>query len=392
MRVTRPQRVGGFLLAGQVAFATVLTGGAMLLVRAYAATTRIDPGFDVSDTLTLQLTLPRGRYPDTPSRVRFAERAAAEIAALPGVSNAGVVSDLPFVGNAMHFPVRPDGRPVETAAQMTVRLADAGFFRTLRIPLREGRTFDAGDRADAAPVAVLNRTAAARLASADAVDARIRLGEEGARTVVGVVGDIRHAGLNALEGPVVYVPFAQTSFSFVNWMGIVARGPGATAAASAVKAAIARVDPAQPVTAVESMAEYVARETAPFRFGSLVIGSLAAAAYVLALTGIYGLTAFIVGRRSRELGVRLALGASGGRIVRLVLGPISVALAAGLLAGLMGGLAANGVLNASIVRVADGAWDTVAGGLLVAVTAGITALGPALRAAHLDPKIALQAE
>ena len=394
-RVTRHNRLGGLLLAGQVAFATVLIAGAVLVVRAYAATMRTDPGFDVSDTLTMQLTLPRSQYPETAARVRFAERAVAEIAAMPGVKSVGVVWDLPFVGNAMHFPVGPEGAPVEAAAQMTVRLADAGFFRTLRIPVGVGRVFEGHDRAGATPVAVLNRSAAERFALAAPLGGRVRIGTEAARTIVGVVGDIKHEGLNALEGPVVYVPFAQTSFAFVNWMGIVVRGPGITAAAAGLRAAVGRVDPIQPVTAVQSMEDYVARETAPFRFSSLIVGSLAGAAYVLAVTGIYGLTAFIVGRRSHELGVRLALGASKASIVQLVYRQIAGTLAAGSVVGLVGSLATNGLLTVSLARSATGGHDAlavVAGGALVVVTAGLAVLGPALRATCLDPKVALQAE
>jgi len=393
-RATRHNRLGGLLLAGQVAFATILIGGAIVVLRAYSATLRVDPGFDVSDTLTMQLTLPRTRYPDPAARVRFAERALAEISSSSGILSAGIVSDLPFVGNAMHFPVRPEGVPADGAPLMTVRLADAGFFRTLRIPVTAGRAFDATDRADGTAVAVINRSAAARLAASTSVGRRIEIGTDGTRTIVGVVADIKHGGLNAMEGPVVYVPFAQTSFAFVNWMGIVVRGPLA-ATAAAVKMAMARVDPTQPITAVQSMEEYVERETAPFRFSSLIVGSLAIAAYVLATTGIYGLAAFIVGRRAREVGVRLALGATKRSIVQLVFRQIAVALAAGSLVGLAAGLATTEMLNAALAESATGRGDVIAvigSGLLVAVTAVIAGLGPALRAARMDPKIALQTE
>jgi putative ABC transport system permease protein len=223
----------------------------------------------------------------------------------------------------------------------------------------------------------------------------VQVGAEAARTIVGVVADIKHSGLNAVEGPVVYVPFAQTSFAFVNWMGLVVRGPAVKTAAAAVKAAVARVDPSQPVTAVQSMEEYVARETAPFRFSSLIVGSLACAAYVLAATGIYGLTAFLVGRRSREVGVRLALGATRGSIVRLVFAQIAAMLAAGSLVGLAGGLATSGMLKVALAQSADSRDDAIAviaSGVLVALTAVVAGLGPALRAARMNPKAALQAE
>jgi putative ABC transport system permease protein len=392
-RVTGRTRLGGFLLAGQVAFATVLMAGALLVVRAYATVIRIDPGFDVADTLTMQLTLPRNRYPDIAAYIRFAERASVELSRLRGVVSVGAVSDLPFVGNALSFPARAEGAPLAGAPRVTVRLADAGFFRTLRVPLRDGRVFDANDRTSSPAVAILNRSAAEQLAQASPIGTRIQIGAEAPRTVVGVAGDIRHAGFHELEGPVVYVPLAQSSLAFVNWMGLVVRGPAV--AASDVKAAIARVDPAQPVTAVQSMQDYVDRETAPFRFSSLIVGSLAGAAYVLAIAGIYGLTSFVVGRRARELGVRLALGASKARIVRLVFMQIAAALAAGTAVGLAGGFAAGGMLKAALAGPAPGNGDpfaVVAGALMVAVTAAFGALAPALRAARLDPSAALRAE
>jgi putative ABC transport system permease protein len=177
-------------------------------------------------------------------------------------------------------------------------------------------------------------------------------------------------------------------------MGIVVRGPTSTTVAG-VKAAVARVDPNQPVSAVQSMEEYAARETAPFRFSSLVIGSLAVAAYVLAATGIYGLTAFIVGRRSREIGVRLALGATRRSIVQLVFGQIGVTLAVGSFMGLAGGLATSGMLHTAVPESTAGRGDVVAvlaSGVLIAATAVVAGLAPALRAAHMDPNIALHSE
>jgi putative ABC transport system permease protein len=393
-RVTGHTRAGGLFLAGQVAFATVLIAGATFVVRGYATMLRIDPGFDVSNTLTLQLTLPRGQYRDVAERVRFADRATAEIATLPAVSGAGVVSDLPFVGNAMHFPVAGDDPQSLSSGEsplFTVRLADAGFFRTLGMRVRNGRTFDETDGERGSPVAVLNESAAARFGLIAAVGRHLRIADEAPRTIVGVVGDIRHAGLGAEEGPVVYVPFAQTTFTFVNWMGIVARGEGGLPSASAVRSAIARVDPNQPVTAVQSFEDYLDRETAPFRFSSLVIGSLAAAAHVLALTGIYGLTSFVVGRRSRELSVRIALGASASSIVRLVVKPIAAAVAAGSILGLAGGIGVNAMVAAANGGRAD-AVAIVTGCVLVAMTSAVAVLRPALRAAHTDPRAALQAQ
>ena len=287
----------------------------------------------------------------------------------------------------MHFPVRPEGQPADGAARMTVRLADAGFFRTLRIPVTIGRAFDGSDRENGTPVAVINRSAAERLDATGPSAQRIQIAARSAPEIVGVVADIKHGGLNAVEGPVIYVPLAQASFAFVNWMGIVVRGPTSTMAAS-VKAAVARVDPNQPITAVQSMDKDVEQETAPFRFGSLIVGSLAVAAYILASDGHLRLDG--VHRRTTIAGSRRAArsGATRRSIVQLVFRQVAVTLAAGSLVGLAAGLATNGMLKrGSSPNLPGDAREVIAvigSGLLVAVTAVIAGLGPALRAARME--------
>jgi putative ABC transport system permease protein len=272
--VTASNRVGEILLACQLAFAFVLITGSALVARGYVTTLRIDPGFDTSDTLTMQVTLPRGRYPDAEAHARFAQRAVEALVSMPGVTQAGVVSDLPLVGNALHFAVRADATPGD-GERMTVRPADAGFLNTLRIPVVTGRLFTAQDRGGAGLVALVNQAAARRLGSNGAVGSRIVVDREPPRTIVGVVGEIKHGGLRADEGPVVYVPFAQKTFDFANWMGLVVRGNAGVPSAVAVRAALANVDPNQPLSAVQPMHEYIDAETAPYRFSALIVFVLA---------------------------------------------------------------------------------------------------------------------
>jgi len=393
-RVTASNRVGELLLACQVAFAFVLIAGSVLVARGYITTVRIDPGFDTRDTLTMQATLPRGRYPDAEAHARFAQRAVEALASVPGVTQAGVVSDLPLVGNALHFEVRPEATAGE-GERMTVRPADAGFFNTLRIPLAAGRLFTAQDRRGAALVALVNQAAARRLGGSGAVGTRIVVDREAPRTIVGVVGEIRHGGLRADEGPVVYVPFAQKTFDFANWMGLVVRGNAGVPSATAVRAALAQVDPNQPLSAVQPMHEYIDAQTAPYRFSALIVFVLAGAALLLAVTGIFGMTAFIVGRRTRELGVRLALGAPRTSVVALVLRNVRTVFAVGSVAGLLGAAATNRLLQSALAdapTLQANASALVAGGILLLVTALGAALLPALRAARIDPKLALQSE
>jgi putative ABC transport system permease protein len=395
VQVTTHSRLGTTLLTAQVALAFILLAAASMVGGSYAAAARMDAGFDTPDTLTFQLTLSRSRYPDTAAHVRFAERVLAEVSTIPGVSSAGIVSDLPFVGNALHFRVGADGASPDSMEQMTVRPADAGYLRTLRIPLLEGRRFVDEDRADGEPVAILNRTAAERLEGVTGVGGRLRIAGEPARVVVGVVGDTRHDGLGAEEGPVVYVPYAQKSFGFLNWMGVVIRGAGVERSAPALRAAVARVDADQPLQGLRTMTDYVAAEAAPLQFGSLVIGTLAATTLLLAMTGIYGMTAFVVGRRSREFGVRLALGATRGRIVQLVMGRMAVSVTAGTILGAGGAVVANKVLGATLAdagATAGGVAPLLLGAALLTLAAVAASLGPAFRAARTDPRSALQTE
>lgn len=382
---------GHWLLAAQVAFALTLLSATAMVVAGYVSTTRVDPGFATADTLTMQLTLPQNRYPDSSAHAAFATRLSAELATLPGVTAVGIVSDLPFVANALHFRVRTEGMPPDSDQQVTVRPADAGFFRTLGIPVLEGRSFAGSDDAGAPLVAVLNRSAAERLQPSMRVGQSLQIGEEPPRTVVGIVGDIRHGGLHADEGPVVYVPYAQKTFGFLNWMGVVLRAPGAERLAPEVRRAVQRIDPDQPLQAVQTMADYVSRERAPFELSALVVGALGGAAVVLALAGTYGMTAFIVGRRTREIGVRIALGASHASIVSLVLRRAGLPVALGVVIGLAGSAAAAALLR-SVVASAGAPPATpiaaVCAGILV-LGAATAALRPALRAARIDPRATL---
>jgi putative ABC transport system permease protein len=382
------------MLAAQVAFAVILVAGATLVARAYAGTHAVNPGFDVSETLTLQLTLPRSRYATAADHAQFAERALEELTSIPVVASAGVVSDLPFVGNALHFEVRPEAGE-RTAERMTVRPADPGFFRTLRVPVESGRLFDRRDRRGAPAVAIVNRTAANRLNRRGTIGARLVIASDAIRTVVGIVGDIKHEGLRSDEGPVVYVPFSQSTFDFQNWMGIVIRGSPLGSVAAGARAAIARVDPDQPLAAVRPMSAYVDEQLSPYRFGALVVLALAAAALTLAVTGIYGMTAFIVGRRIRELGIRLALGATRRGVIQLVLKQVAVVVALGSGVGVAAAMITNRLLQTALAdapTLSANAAALAAGWALLIGTAAVAAVLPARRAARIDPRSALEAE
>jgi putative ABC transport system permease protein len=382
---------GTSLLAVQVAFAVTLASATAFVVGGYVATTRIDPGFDTANTLTMQLTLPRDRYPDSGAHAVFASRFSAALSDLPGVTGVGIVSDLPFVGNALHFAVTLQGLPAAGEQPMTVRPADAGYFRTLRVPLIEGRAFAETDNARAPLVAVLNRAAADRLDAATRQGRQLRIAGEPPRTIVGIVGDIRHEGLHADEGPVVYVPYSQKTFDFVNWMGVVLRGPGVERLGGEIRHVVARIDPDQPVQDIRTLDAYLEDERAPLELSALVIGALALSSALLALAGIYAMTAFVVGRRTPEIGVRIALGASKGSILGLVLARAGLPIGSGIFLGIGGGFAAAAMLRTLVVTPEAPVVATViACAGLLAASALAAALQPALRATRVDPKASLE--
>ena len=216
---------------------------------------------------------------------------------------------------------------------------------------------------------------------------------EGIRTIVGIVGDIKHEGLHEDEGPVLYVPLEQPGFEFVNWMAFVARLSGPLPSASTWRSALARVDPNQPVDAIEPMSAYLARETGPYRFGSLVLGSLAATTLVLVLAGVASLSAFLVGRRARELALRVALGATGRAIVTLVVRPIGLVFLAGAVLGWGVTLVTNAVLERLVGFTGSAGIVTVATTTsLLAFTVVLSAVVPALRGARVDPTLVLRGD
>ncbi len=393
-------RARSALVLAEVALAFVLLSGAALLLRSFDRLMRVDPGFSADHVLTARVTLPRTRYADESSRLGFADRLLAEAAAQPGVRSVAIVSDAPLGDSPpyLSFDIQggaaPSGASVQDAAVFT---ASPGYFETLRIPLVEGRFYDATDRAGGDPVVVINRTMARRFWSGrDALGARITLDDPAdpdARwlTVVGIAGDIRHERLADQVYPQIYLPFAQAP---TRSMVLAARAERAPAElAPAIRRSLAGLDPELALADVGSLEERKAASLARPRVNAAVLGAFALSALVLAAVGIYGVVAYGVVQRTRELGIRMALGAGGSSLLRMVIRQGMTPVLAGMAVGLAGALAGGRALRSLLFGVEAGDPATLAAVTCFLVAVALAAIYlPARRAARSDPMTALRNE
>jgi predicted permease len=378
-------------MVGQVAMTTVLLIGTGLFGHALHKAQSVDVGFRVDGLVNADLDLgPRG-YEDARAQ-QVAAAVLAEVRARPGVEAAALARVLPLTMSSMSLGVVVDGTPIERALSPAVNVVSDGWFETLGIPI-VGRGFRSDDVAGREDVAVINRQLAERLFGAgDALGRSFRYGEpDAARTlrVVGIAGDGRHASWHEDPEPFLYLPLAQWPTSELN---VVARTalPPADATATVVDAMLA-VDPDLPRPQVHAMTDTVAISLLPQRLAGLVSALLGALGLLLAALGLYALVAQHVAARTREIGVRLSLGASPSRIAREVAGRGARLLGVGAALGLLLALAlarfAEGVLFG--VDAGDGIAFAAALGLLAAV--GLAAcLPPARRAARIEPSVALR--
>jgi predicted permease len=388
----------GALVSGQVALALVLLLAATLVVRSMLRLNAVALGFETERVVAVRVKLPPLRYPDAARRLAFFEELERRLQARPGVLAVAFANALPLRGGwgtGIELEGRKPrgGRGSDDADAQAV---SRGYFHTLGIGLLRGRGFEQGDREGAPYVALVNEDFA-RLYSPDAsvLGRRLRRGSKGPWIeVVGVVASLRRDGLDAERTPQIYLPAAQTGIYPVRLADVPVRGHGGTGALAAlVRAEVLALDPEQPISRVMSLDEALARGVAPRRFGLALLAGFALTALLLTLVGIYGVAAYSVAERTPELGVRMALGADGGRILRLVVRGVLVQVLAGIAAGLGLALVATRALGGLLFQVAPTDPATFAAvPLLLVLAASLAALGPALRATRVDPMAALRWE
>jgi len=398
-------RVHRTLVATEVALSLVLLVGAGLLIRSAIATQRVDPGIDPAGVWTGRVTLPPAEYATPAHLTRTFESIIDGARTVPGVEDAAAISVPPFAGVRALGLFVPEGRPVDAdnALMANLRLVTPGLFDALRLSVLAGRDFTLRDDASAPPVVIVNEPFA-RLAwpGEEAVGRRVygpgaKAGDPPlAREVIAVVGAMHEDGLREAPRPAIY--YALRQVSPLLWQGvqnslvIVARTDGAILAVTeGMRSAVAAVDRGLAVSGVASLEERLAESLAVARFNTRLLTALGAVGLLLAVVGIYGVVAYLVGQRTREIGLRMALGATRARVVALVLrqgfGPI--------LAGVVGGMATAAVLTRVLASQLYGVRATdpptfAAVILVVALAAAAAAAIPARRAARIDPRRALE--
>lgn len=392
------------IVAAEVGLALVLLVGAGLLLRSFLHLRGGDAGFDPTNVLTGRLIFNGERY-ENPERVRAVhDGVLARLRATPGVEAAGSVTFLPLSGWSGSRPVRLEGEPAPAESQereARFNAIDPGYLGALRIPLRAGRVFDEHDGPKQPSVAIVSEGLAKRLFPgrpvAEAVGRRIVFGRSRPgeppplREIVGVAGDVRQDGPEQPAEPTVYLAFAQGSIPI---LAVVVRGSGGRAVLErALKEAVWSFDPEQPVSYLMPLESLAAESLALRRLSALLVGGFAVAALLLAALGVYGVVSQVVGRSTREIGLRVVLGATRASVVGGVLSRALKPAAWGALAGLAGSLALARLLRGLLFGVGPtdpGAVAAAAVALLAA--AALAAWLPARRAARVEPAIALREE
>jgi putative ABC transport system permease protein len=384
------RRAASWLVAGEIALAGILLVGAGLTLRSFANLIAVDPGFRIDNVLTVQITLPAARYRTPDTVVDFYARAQRAIEDLPEVNHAGTAEVVPLTGNNWTVALDRLDRPApagERPPDVGWQTASAGYFRALEIPLKRGRLFEDRDRLEKiVPVIISEAVADQYFAGEDPIGVRLRAGPGDGAVIVGVVGNIRRAALTDRPRADLYFPGPGNTL-FVQTTG------DPVSALPAVRTALRTLEPSVVVHGSRTLSDYASASMAITRLAMRLLGGFAIVAVLLAAIGIYGVMAYSVRRRTREIGTRVALGASRADVVRLVMREGGVITVAGVLIGLATGLFAARSLSAVLYGVPPSDPLSLLAAATVLMLTGLAACYvPAQRAARIDPARTLTTE
>jgi predicted permease len=388
-------RLRSLLVAGQFALSLTLLASAGLVLRSFEKVLLVSPGFDPEGVIEAAAYPGGAAYDPDPARQEYFDRAWSAISAIPGVESVGAIDRLPTEGNYRLSYLIEGYTPAagEAPPSDLIRRPMAGYFRTMRQAVVAGREFQPSDDAKAPLVALVNEAWVRRyFPGRNVVGQRIRMDGKNDpwRTIVGVVADAREAGLDRPAPPVYYFPSAQMP---ADQMTFVLRGRSPQALVQPARAALAAIDRAQPPGTVRLVSEALGDSLAPRKFPLQLLGVFAGLALLLSAVGIYGVTSYAVAQRTREFGVRMAIGASGGEVVRMVLRRALVLALGGVGFGLLAALAGARVLSSLLYGVSERdpiTYFVVV--LLLSAVALVASVLPAVRASRIDPMAALRAE
>jgi predicted permease len=403
-RASAGSRRGPFrslLVIGEVALSLMLLVGSGLLLASFARLRGLDPGFRADHVLTARLEVPRSKYGDFAKRSEFFERVLARVRSLPGVKVAGFTSALPLTWDGGTNTFTPEGTVADPSSPRDAnnRVVTPGYFEAMRMSLRRGRLFNDGDGKDAPYVAIINETLARKFwPNRDPIGKRFKFGSPEDKTflrrIVGVVGDVRQMRLNEPPREEMYFPYWQAKDNWMVPRDLAIRTSGdPLSLAGAVRQAIWSIDKDQPVSNVMTLDDLLDQEVAQRRVQAALLGGFAALALVLACIGIYGVLSYLVSQRTREIGVRVALGASASDVFRTVAGQGMTLAGIGIAAGLAGALALSRLLGSLLFGVSAGDPLTYTGAVTVfGLVALLACYFPARRAAKVDPMVTLRHE
>jgi predicted permease len=411
----RASRMRSALVVAEVSLAVVLLVGAGLMIRTVRNLVTLNPGFDPASVLSLRISIPRGEAPAAspnaapagqpsapappPPLVASARTVLERVRAVPGVATAGLTSDVPLSGGSSAIFYSAEGQPVVDAQNMPrayVHRVTPDFFATLRVPLKAGRTFTDNElTADSTAVIVSERVVTRFWPGQDPIGKRIKQGSLSASSpwlsIVGVVGEMKYRGLpeNPTPDPDLYFPFVDRAQQ-VSLVVRTATPPSSLA--PSVRVAVRAVDATITIYDVAALDELVGQQTAQSRFTMWLMGVFAACALMLAVVGIYGVMSYLVAQRTREIGIRLALGAGGSDILRLVVGNGARMIGAGIAIGVAAAFVLQRLVSTLLFGVTAADAASLAAVALLAVVALVACYLPALRATRVSPLNALRYE
>ncbi len=393
------RRLRGMLVVSEVALSLTLLIGAGLLLRSLAQLLNVSPGFDAGHVLTLRTSVLGQRYNDNNVLRQYFKDAVERLRVLPGVQSAAAASQIPLGGNMDEYGFHPEGKMNanpeldESAERYCIT---SGFLATMRIPLLRGRDIEPSDSLTSPGVILISATTAKQIwPNEDALGKRVKIGglDHPWLTVVGIVGDVHHVGLDSTPNMQMYIPHAQYPFPDTDMTFVVRSSGPPRAIASAAGQAIHSLDATQPLSRVMPLEDYVALSVQGRRFALILIGAFASIALLLSIVGIYGVTAYSVAQRTREIGIRVALGAQRIEVLTLILRQGFVLILAGVVLGVAASVGLTRFLASMLFNVSATDPFTFALVIMLLVVAALLACWiPARRAMRVDPMVALRHE
>jgi putative ABC transport system permease protein len=386
------------LIVGEIALSLMLLTGASLIVRSFLQLLDTNPGFDPTGVMTFRTNAPSGRGADSLRYAQFYGPVLDRVRAIPGVKSAGFTNLLPIQDGTTDSFIRVIGRPLETDAlnrpDAEVRYVSSDYFRTLRIPIMRGRELTSGDDRAAPRVVIVNEELVKRfLPGENPIGKQLDPGNGEPATIIGVVHSVRQTGLDRPPSPELYLAAAQSPAALSAITYVFAGDGDQPALARAAREVVRSVAPMQPIYQLGTMDDVIAASLRVRRLVLMLLGGFAALAVLLSAAGVYGVTSYGVAQRTREIGIRMALGARGADVASMVLRDVSRVAGTGILIGILAAAVLSRLMQSLVFGV--GVHDPMtfaAVPIVIGVVAIIAGVVPALRAAHVDPLAAMRAE